>query len=56
MDKRRCVLSAVRKRVAKLNLVADDCVRALDHEIFRLRDELELNEGKDVSFYGESIS
>ena len=28
---------------------ADRCV---DHEIFRLRDEVELSEGKDVTFYG----
>lgn len=27
-----------------------------DHEIFRLRDELELTEGKDVTFYGETRS
>ena len=25
-----------------------------DHEIFRLRDELEATEGKEVTFYGEA--
>lgn len=25
-----------------------------DYEIFRLRDELEITEGKDVTFYGET--
>lgn len=25
-----------------------------DHEIFRLRDELEATEGKEVTFYGET--
>ena len=37
---------------ALLSLVS--CFTKEDYEIFRLRDELEVTEGKEVTFYGET--